>query len=303
MEREKIDLKILCVIKHEHKEAWHLAGLLVQWFKEHGVQSVLVSSHKDQEELSHIAQECHAVLVVGGDGTMLAAARSLYASPLPLFGINFGRVGFLTEADPNQWEYWVERFLVSLYEIYEIPTKSDSQRLFIEEHNIIECTVLRNDKIIHKGYAINDAVIARAHIARTISLSIHIDKNRLGDLRCDGLIISSPLGATAYAISAHGPLALPGLDALIITPICPFANAFPPCVVAGSSLVSVVNEDSTTPVILTLDGQENIELKYKDLVNISENKTKMHLLISNKAWYTQRLVERGFIRQGPGIQK
>ncbi len=293
---------ILCIVKHEHNEALQTALLIEKRLKSFHINSICVSSHEEKEKIVEAAKNCKVALVIGGDGTMLAAARALHDFKIPLFGINYGKVGFLTEADPNDWEYWTDRVLKNIIEssTESNNTLTESEKLFVEEHMLFECKVIRNDNVIFKGYAVNDAVIARASIARAISLSLYINDTNLSNLRCDGLIVSTPLGATAYAIAAHGPLALPGLDALIITPICPFAGAFPPCVVSGSSIVSVIVDDPSTPVILTLDGQESIPLEYQDKVKISASANRMSLFVSDRAWYVKRLNQRGYIKPGPG---
>ncbi len=309
------DFNILCIVKHEHNEAWQTAHSIKEWFEARNVHSFLLSSHEEKESIVKHANKSHLALVIGGDGTMLATARALHNHTLPIFGINYGKVGFLTEAEPIDWEYWAVKLYITLHSLNSLEIKEDfssilkkySEKfpqeinpLFIEEHMLFHCTVRRENAIIYEGYALNDAVIARSEVVRAVALSLFVNDNHMSSLRCDGLIISTPLGATAYAISAHGPLALPGLDAQIITPICPFAGAFPPCVVSGTSKVSINVDDMATPVVLTLDGQESFSLKPQDKVEISAHNNKMHLLISDEAWYIKRLAKRGYIQPGPG---
>ncbi len=328
----KKQINIVCIVKEEHSDAWQLARTIKEWFDQNQQHTNLeVLSSRQQSELLNRDMKsndeknaCHAILVLGGDGTMLSVARTLYSLDIPLLGINFGKVGFLMEVEPVEWKSWIIRLLETLSVGHKNTTSpnsasctnilaEDSQQnshnntinndiLLVEEHYILECEVVRDNTLIKLMYAVNDAVIARASIARTISLSIGVDNNHLSDLRCDGFIVSTPLGATAYAFSAHGPLALPGLDAQILTPICPFANSFPPCVVSGSSTVNITVLDPSTPVVLTLDGQDVTELKCGDKINISSRTAKIKLFVSDKSWYSKRLAERGFIRDGIGIQ-
>ncbi len=302
MKTSNNSFNILCVYKPDHNEANAITSLAIDFFATFGINCFLMSSHTKKEEIERQALISKAVLVFGGDGTMLATARALHSLAIPLFGFNMGRIGFLMEANPNQSELWLRRFLVSLKILYPNDLEfidnsiSKEEALFIEEHNILQCDVINKGNVKYRSYAINDAVVSRRNIARAISLSISVDQNHLSTLRCDGLIVSSPLGATGYALSAHGPLALPGLQATIITPICPFASSLPPCVVSSSSTITICTPEINDQTILTLDGQENIELAHDDIVSISAHIHKMKLLISDKAWYSKRLVERGFIR-------
>ncbi len=292
-------LKILCVVKHGNEQAKQKADEVISYLASQEIEVCLLSSHASQEEFASSAISCDAGIVFGGDGTMLAVARALHKKPLPLVGVNFGKVGFLTEIDPSNWQLPISQVIDYLKsKHFNLPEQVASFSL--EKHTIFACKVFRNNACIHDCYAVNDAVIARGNVVRTISLSLSINNDHLSSLRCDGLIVSTPLGATAYAISAHGPLALPGLDAQIITPICPFAGAFPPIVVAGSSKLCVAIDESTSPAVLTMDGQESFELEIGDLVYITDHTEKMQLLVSDKSWYVKRLVDRGYIRQGPG---
>ncbi len=292
-------LKILCIIKHGNEHASNKAFEVVNFLQSQQIEVCSFASNVPRSEIVECAKTCHTGIVFGGDGTMLSIARALHDYPLPLIGINFGKVGFLTEIDPNNWEEALQN-LVDYLKHKHLDMQDKSPKFFQENHSIFECQVYRKNALIHTCYAVNDAVIARGNIVRTISLSISINEDHLSSLRCDGLIVSTPLGATAYAISAHGPLALPGLDAQIITPICPFAGAFPPIVVAGSSKLCVEIMESSSSAILTMDGQENFELETNDLVYITEHSKKMALLVSDTSWYVKRLVDRGYIRQGPG---
>ncbi len=295
-------LSILCMVKNKHQEAFKQAEIIKEYFASFDVGVHIVSVHEEKAIIQQLSQSCQLVLVLGGDGTMLSAVRSVDSEHIPFFGINYGTVGFLTEANPKDWKYWCNRLYAYLQEKYHSISTSEDSKLFIDKHSLIYCTVERNNEIIFSSTALNDAVVARSVFVRAVSLALYIDEDHLSTLRCDGLIISTAIGATAYAIAANGPLALPGLNAHIITPISPFAGAFPPCVVSSSSKINITVEEKNTPTILTLDGQDNFNLEYKDKIEISSHKNKMSLLISDKSWYTKRLVNRGYIQQGPGIQ-
>ncbi len=299
---ENIQSEILCIVKLKHEKAWERAKIIEEYFATLAVKVHILSAHQPKKIIQKIAETCSLVLVLGGDGTMLSAVRSVDSEKIPFFGINYGTVGFLTEANPQDWKYWCDRLYAYLQEKNCAKECKKKDKLYVEKHSLIYCTVERDGKIIHESTALNDAVVARSTFVRAISLSLYIDDDHLSSLRCDGLIISTALGATAYAIAANGPLALPGLNAHIITPISPFAGAFPPCVVSSSSKITITIDEENTPTILTLDGQDNFYPKTNDKIQIYTHNHKMSLLISDKSWYTKRLVKRGYIQAGPGIQ-
>ncbi len=145
----------------------------------------------------------------------------------------------------------------------------------------------------------NDVVVSRGAVAKSIFIKLCIDDIFLTDLHCDGLICSAPLGATAYAASAHGPLAFPALDAHIVTPISPFAGAFPPLVLPRESSIQITClEDRET--FITIDGQDSYDVRKNDTVLVKSAEHKISMFVSDPRWFWKRLRERGFIMPGPG---
>ncbi len=275
--------QFLIITKEHNQEAIELSKEIAIWLENQGKKAI-VSRHHDDESLKEMAIECQIALILGGDGTMLGVARALYEIDIPLLGINFGRVGFLTDISPSNWQQSLKKLLDGAYEI--------------QLYTPLQWEIIRNNVAINNGIAINDVVIARSHIAKAISIGLFIDNIFLSELFCDGLICSAPLGATAYAAAAHGPLAFPSLDAHILTPISPFAGAFPPLVLPKESLVKI--EALKGEIALTIDGQDCYSLQNGDAIHVQSAHKRIPMYVQNQHWFWQRLVDRHFIMPGPG---
>lgn len=275
----------LLVVKENNKEAQYTAEKIQQWLREINKKSTIVNAFVDEFKLQNLAYQHDIVLVLGGDGTILGISRRLYKIPIPILGINFGKVGFLAEISPENWREALTNLFNGKYQI--------------QNYTPLHFEHIRDNKIIHSGIAINDVVIARGFVARAIYISLSIDNIFLSDLHCDGLICSAPLGATAYAASSHGPLAFPSLDAHILTPISPFAGAFPPLVMPRESIIQIKVLDNRETAI-TIDGQDAYHAELNDLLNVKSANHKISMLVSDPHWFWKRLGDRGFIMPGPG---
>lgn len=283
---------ILLIIKENHAPAAECGEAIAAWLQTRHVRTKTMASRAKPDALRDAANGMDAALVLGGDGAMLSVARSLLGLPVPLLGINFGKVGFLAEVPADDWQPCLQKLLTGEY--------------FEQRHTALAWRLLRptpqSSRTIQTaaGWAINDVVLARGTLARAVSLDLSVDDVFLSRLRCDGVIVSAPLGATAYAASAHGPLACPSLDAQLITPISPFAGAFPPLVLPSSAKVRLVAGDRGGDVHLTVDGQECLPLNPGDYLDVHGEPGQVRLLVSDPSWYLRRLGERGFILSGPG---
>lgn len=275
----------LLVVKENNAEAQKTAEEIQVWLQSLQKKATIVNAFVDEFKLQNLAYEHNIVLVLGGDGTILGISRRLYNIAIPILGINFGKVGFLTEISPDSWKEALTDLFAGKYQIQNFTP------LHFEH--------IRDNKIIHSGIAINDVVIARGFVARAIYISLSIDDIFLSDLHCDGLICSAPLGATAYAASSHGPLAFPSLDAHILTPISPFAGAFPPLVMPRESTIQIkVLDDRETAI--TIDGQDAYHAELNDLLYVRSADHPISMLVSDPYWFWKRLGDRGFIMPGPG---
>ncbi len=193
--------------------------------------------------LQQIGERCDLAIVVGGDGTLLHTARSLVDHDVPLLGINLGRLGFLADISPGEMTVVLSRILAGEYE---------EERRFLL-HTTIDGT---------ESLALNDVVVHKWNIARMIEFETHVDGSFVDAQRSDGLIISTPTGSTAYALSGGGPLLHPSLNATVLVPICPHTLSNRPIVVSGDSVIEIVvcGHTESEHVRVTCDGQESMPL-------------------------------------------
>ena len=193
--------------------------------------------------LDELGKQCDLVIVIGGDGTLLHTARALADHDVPLLGINLGRLGFLVDISPDDMLATVARIFSGEYE---------------EEHRFL----LRVDIDGQHSSALNDVVIHKWNIARMIEFETYVDGSFVGAQRSDGLIISTPTGSTAYALSGGGPLLHPDLDATLLVPICPHTLSNRPIVISGNSIVEIRVSGNTEleHVKVTCDGQALLPL-------------------------------------------
>ncbi len=214
---------------------------------------------------AELAGECDLAIVLGGDGTLLNAARSLAAADVPVLGVNLGRLGFLADVSPGEMRERLDEILAGRYEE--------------ERRSLIHASVIRDGKTISESDALNDAVIHKWDISRMIELDTSIDRRFLNSLRADGLIVATPTGSTAYALSGGGPILDPALEALVLVPICPHTLSNRPIVVSDQVEIEIVLQGAdTTKAQITCDGQVNFELVAGDRVHIRRNNHDLRLI-------------------------
>ena len=210
-----------------------------------------------------IAAEADLVLVLGGDGTMLRAARLVEERSVPILGVNLGGLGFLTES--------------TLEAMYESLEKVFAQEFYLDHRLRLEVHIRHKNGEQQQRTVLNDAVISKGTSGRMITTSIQVDKQFVTRLRGDGLIIASPTGSTAYSMSAGGPILEPSLEALVLTPISPHTLTHRPLLVPSQALLEITltsHEGGT----VTLDGQIGIHMEHEDTVTISASPHKTRLI-------------------------
>lgn len=222
------------------------------------------------------------VLVLGGDGTFIGVARVCLNLSLPLLGLNLGRVGFLAEGAAD-WQRRVEALLTGNYGL--------SRRLCLRYR------VQRGEASVCEGVAVNDVVVSRGDMARLIRLSVSRGEERVGAMRADGLIISTPTGSTAYGYSAGGPLVHPEMQALCLTPVCPFLNTFSPMVLPAEGDLAVLVEEKRGEVRMTVDGQRAFALEPGDVVRVERSPQDLLMAQTGKGSYFAKLANKGFFTQ------
>ena len=269
--------RVLLVHKARHRKALELAREVERWLAARGCAVSLVEA--GEGGISHVdAFDC--VIVLGGDGTMLGVARSLVGRKIPVMGINFGRVGFLAHAQPEQWEEKLTACLEGAIPI--CPSLA------------LTWEVRRGGQSLERGAAVNDIVLSRSALARLVCVDIAVNGESMGLLRSDGLIISTPVGSSGYSVSAGGPLLYSCMDAVVLTPICPFLNTISPLVFPAEFVLRLRIEAGSTDCCLTVDGQEGLALELEDVIEVSGLPRGVHF-VGTPCNFIDRLQKRGFV--------
>jgi NAD+ kinase len=204
------------------------------------------------------------VIVLGGDGTLLSAARAVGGRDIPLFAVNLGGLGFLTAITIDQ-----------IYPELERALRGDCP---VTRHRMLHCSLWRNQNRLAYYDALNDMVLTKADIARMIDLEVQVDGRFVCIYKADGLIVATPTGSTAYSLSAGGPIVLPDVAALVITPICPHTLSHRPVVVPDESVIQVINRSDDGVTYLTIDGQVGELLNEGDYVVCRRSKHSISLI-------------------------
>lgn len=204
------------------------------------------------------------VIVLGGDGTLLAAARAFARTTTPILSVNLGSLGFLTETP-----------LADLYLTLESWCDNCAD---IEVRSMMHAEIIRDGQSIQQWDALNDVVVAKGTIARMGDFSVEIEKQFVATFRADGIIVSTPTGSTAYNLAANGPIVMPSVNAMLVTPICPHLLTIRPIVVPGDATVSVRVVGVPNEIYLTVDGQEAVQLKLGDYVHCQRSEASVRLL-------------------------
>jgi NAD+ kinase len=211
-----------------------------------------------------LPEGCDLVIVLGGDGTLLSAARAIGRREIPLFPVNLGGLGFLTA--------------ITVDELYP-----ELERAFRGEHRIakrklLNSEVMREGRLIATYDALNDAVLTKSSIARMIDLDTFVDEQFVCAYKADGLIISTPTGSTAYSLSAGGPIIFPSVPAICITPICPHMLTNRPVIVPETSIIRVTSRGPDESVYLTIDGQVGTPIQEGDVLVCRSSHYSLHLV-------------------------
>jgi NAD+ kinase len=218
-----------------------------------------------------IAAESDFLLVLGGDGTLLAAARVAAPRCIPILPVNMGSLGFLTS------------FTVD--ELYPALEETLAGRAAMSARTMLQVELVRDENVLDTQHVLNDEVINKSALARMIELELSIDHNFVVRYRADGLVVATPTGSTAYSLSAGGPIVHPTVEAFIITPICPHTLTDRPVVVRDSSMIEVKFTGTSESVLLTLDGQTGVSLQENDSIRITRSQQCLHLIQPPKKSY------------------
>ena len=245
---------------------------LLSWLEGHGYQSILdpdsaayldrTNEAVDRPEMPALSPEI--VISLGGDGTLLSAARAFAYTDTPILGVNLGSLGFLTE--------------VPLTDLYETLDAWRAGTGILDVRSLM-CTELVRDGLPFRRWdALNDVVISKGAIARMGAFTIELDGQFVAEFRADGVIVATPTGSTAYTLAANGPILMPSVDAMVLTAICPHLLTIRPIVVPGDSEITVTVDVVPHETYLTVDGQEAVELLLGDSIHCRRSELQVKLL-------------------------
>lgn len=208
-------------------------------------------------------------IVLGGDGTLLSAARAIGKNQIPLLGVNLGRLGFLTEVETDETFETIDRVL-----------KGDCE---IEARSTLDTVVVRQGAEIGPFRALNEVVVSKGPFARLVEINIWVDERYIDTFPGDGVIVSTPTGSTAYSLSAGGPIVSPDVQCILITPICPHTLYSRALVISDKSQVKISFAGAPEEMLLTVDGQAGHRLQRDDLIRVCRSST-MVKLVRRKGW-------------------
>jgi NAD+ kinase len=255
---------------------------LLKWLEGHGIQAVydeetaasLTDASKGRTRQS-VADAAQLLLVLGGDGTLLASAQLAGPRGIPVLPINLGSLGFLTS--------------FTLDELYPALEDMLAGRSSFSQRVMLSTELERGGKVIESQRVLNDAVINKGALARMIELELRIDADPVCRYRADGLIVATPTGSTAYSLSAGGPIVDPSVESILITPICPHTLSDRPLVVRDSASIEIRLSGNAESMFLTLDGQRGIPLQPTDRIRIARAKELLRLIHPSKKSYFEIL--------------
>jgi NAD+ kinase len=261
---------VAIVSKPRSDHAARLVPELIAWLENRGIavrldpETALYAGRGNAMPRPGIAQGAQLVIVLGGDGTLLSAARATSGADAPIFAVNLGGLGFLTA--------------ITLEEIYPQLEHVLRGEYSIGRRRMLHCELHRNGELLAAHDALNDMVLAKFEIARMIDLEMHIDGHFVCVYRADGLIVATPTGSTAYSLSAGGPIVFPSVAALTVTPICPHTLTNRPVVLDDASVIEVINRSDDNATYLTIDGQIGELLKNGDIATCRRSEHFIRLI-------------------------
>ena len=272
--------KIGIICKHDNVPAWELAGRLKTWLDGRSIETVC-----DQGTAAHlgipgvrkedVSEHSDAVVVFGGDGTLLSVARLVAERGTPIIGVNLGTLGFLTTVPVEQVYATMDTVITGQYNV--------------QERIMLLVSIKRGGKVISSHHVLNDMVINKGALARIIDLDTFIDGKFLTTFRADGLIVCTPTGSTGSSLSANGPIVHPSLNCLGITPICPHTLTNRPLILPDTVVFEAMIRSETEDVYLTLDGQVGFLLKQEDVVEAKVASHKIYMVMSPQEDYYHML--------------
>ncbi len=265
-------MRVGIIGKTHKKETLEVTKELSSWLQKRGVEVYVEKElateigYPNSIVSAELPEFVDVVLVFGGDGTFLGVARLVCKYNIPILGINLGGLGFLTEITFDELYPMMEYILSGKYEV--------------ENREMLCATIHRKGERVGDYIVLNDVVINKGAVARTIDLAIYVNGSHVTTFKADGIILSTPTGSTAYSLSAGGPIVYPTLPLTIVTPICPHTLNDRPLVVSNETTVRVKVLTDTTDIYLTLDGQVGVNLMMGDVIEVKKADKSVKLIKS-----------------------
>ena len=268
--------RIGVVVKPHHPDALETLCRLTEWLNQRGI-ALAGGPEIAREQIEHetgcaiasvseeeLANSVDLMLVLGGDGTMISTARMLGQAEVPVMGVNYGGLGYLAEFPIKELFSALEAILAGSYTV--------------ERRVMLAVELWRGKELVTRNRVLNDVVINKSALARIIEIEAYLNDQFVNSFRADGLIVATPTGSTAYNLSAGGPVIYPSMNAVVITPICPFTLSNRPIVVPDDSVIEVRLITKNEEVALTLDGQVGFPLQAGDRAVIRKSNTTFNLV-------------------------
>ena len=264
------------IVKPHQPDALETLCSLTKWLSERGIE-IVGPPDIERERIEHqtgcsvevvseedLPRRVDLILVLGGDGTMIATGRMLGESQVPVLGVNYGGLGYLAEFPIEELFPALDAILAGQYTV--------QQRL------MLSVELWRGEELVTHNRVLNDVVVNKSALARIVEIEAYLNEQFVNLFRADGLIVATPTGSTAYNLSAGGPIIFPSMNAMVITPICPFTLSNRPIVVPDDSVIEVRLITEKEEVALTLDGQVGCSLQAHDRVVIRKSETAFNLV-------------------------
>jgi NAD+ kinase len=210
-------------------------------------------------------------LVLGGDGTLLSAARAVAHEGVPILAVNLGSLGFLTE--------------IPLNELYVALEAVDQGQCPVELRSVLQCQLVRDGECISQHFALNDVVANKSAISRLVEFDLYIDENFVFQYKADGVIIATPTGSTAYSLAAGGPVMMPSVEGFVVTPVCPHSLTHRPLVVTDKSQIELRIETGEEQAFLSIDGQVGLPVQQGDRVLCCRAAHKVKLMRVRRTFF------------------
>ena len=262
--------KAAIISKPQKPEVATLLPELIDWLRAHSYEALLdtdSAAYLNQPGLDRSVLPSYKpelVIVLGGDGTLLSAARVFAHTTTPILSVNLGSLGFLTEIPLSDLYLTLENWCNGVADL--------------DLRTMMHASLIRDGKAVQTWNALNDVVVAKGTIARMADYTVLIDDQLVATFRADGVIVSTPTGSTAYNLAANGPIVMPSVNAMVVTPICPHLLTIRPIVMPGESTIAIRVEGVPNQIILTIDGQEAVDLQLGDQVECRRSDSSVRLL-------------------------